>query len=74
MVFARFWVQMDTTDCKSYPFVMQLFVEVANVLSTAEYREFDGKFLDGYEYMAHTLITYLLASFLSSIEWRRYRR
>ena len=63
MVFARFWVQMNTTDCKSYPFVMQLFVEVANVPSSADYREFDRKFLGGHEYTAHILITYLFSIF-----------
>ena len=75
MVSTRFWVHMATTNSKSYPFVIQLFVEVADVLSSADYREFDGKFLDGHEYMAHILITYLFNIFsLSSFEWWRYRQ
>ena len=47
-----------------YPFVLQLFIQVADVLSSATYHEFDGKFrTGGHEYMAHTLIEYLFNIF-----------
>ena len=55
-VFARFWVRMNIDDTKSYPFVLQLLVEVADILLSAEYRDFFGKFGGGHEFMAHTLI------------------
>ena len=55
-VFTRFWVRMGIDDVKSYPFVLQLLVEVADILSSAEYREFDEKFGGGHEFMAHILI------------------
>ena len=45
--FGRFWVKMVDGDENSYPFVLQLFIEVADVLSSATYREFDGKFKTG---------------------------
>ena len=64
MVFVRFWVRMDANDPKSYPFVIQPFVDVADILSSVEYREFDWKFLGGHEYMAHTLIIYFNISSL----------
>ena len=54
---------MDIDDTKSYPFVLQLLVEVADILSSAEYREFDGKFGGGQEFMAHTLIAYVFNIF-----------
>ena len=41
VVFARFQVQMYTTNCKAYPFVIQLLIEVTDVLSPADYSEFD---------------------------------
>ena len=62
-VFTRFWVRMDIDDTKSYPFVLQLLVEVADILSSAEYRDFDGKFGGGHEFMAHTLIAYVFNIF-----------
>lgn len=55
--------KMGIDNTKSYPFVLHLFVEVADVLSSAEYREFAGNILGGHEYMAHTLITYLFNIF-----------
>ena len=62
--FGRFWVKMNDGDENTYPFVLQLFIQVADVLSSATYREFDGKFkTGGHEYMAHTLITYLFNIF-----------
>ena len=62
--FGRFWVKMLDGDENSYPFVLQLFIEVADVLPFATYREFDGKFKTrGHEYMANALITYLFNIF-----------
>ena len=59
--FGRFWVKMIEGDESTYPFVFQLLIQVADVLSSVTYFEFDGKAKTGsHEYMAHTLITYLL--------------
>ena len=54
---------MDIDDIQSYPFVLQLLAEVANILSSVEYRDFDGKFVGGHEFMAHTLIAYVFNNF-----------
>ena len=59
---------MDIDDVKSYPFVLQLLVEVADILSSAEYREFDGKFGGGHEFMAHTFIAYVFNIFSLFVE------
>ena len=62
-VFTRFWVRMDIDDTKSYLFILQLLVEVADILSSVEYRDFDGKSGGGHEFMAHTLIAYVFNIF-----------
>ena len=61
--FTRFWVRMDINDLESYPFVLQLLVEIANVISTREYRKLDDSFVGGHEFMAHTLIAYVFNIF-----------
>ena len=58
-VFSHFWVRMGIDETTSYPFVVQLLVEVADILSSVEYRKFTGKFVGGYENMSHTLIAYV---------------
>ena len=58
-VFSHFWVRMDIDETTSYPFVVQLLVEVVDILSSVEYRKFTGKFVGGYENMSHTLIAYV---------------
>ena len=55
-VFTRFWTRMDINDVQSYPFVLQLLVEVTDILLSVEYRDFDGNFIGGHEFMIHTLI------------------
>ena len=58
--FGRCLVKMVEGDERIFPFVLQLFIQVVDVLSFASYREFDRKFnTGGHEYMAHTLIAYL---------------
>ena len=54
---------MDIDDVQSHPFVPQLHVEVVDILSSAEYREFDEKFVGGHKFMTHTLITYVFNIF-----------
>ena len=54
---------MDIDDVQSYQFVLQLLVEVADIISSAEYRDFDGNFGGGHEFMAHTLIAYVFNIF-----------
>ena len=62
-VFTRFWTRMDINDVQSYPFVLQLLVEVTDILLSVEYRDFDGNFIGGHEFMVHTLIAYVFNIF-----------
>ena len=62
--FGRFWVKMVEGDETTFPFVLQLFIQMVYAFSFATYHEFDRNFTtEGYEYMAHTLIAYLLKNF-----------
>ena len=62
-VFGLSWLRMDIDDVQLYPFVLQLLVEVADFYASVEYRECDGKFVGWYEFMAHTLSTYVFNIF-----------
>ena len=55
-VFARFWIKMDND---TQPLMIQLLTEIADFLSSAEYKTFHDKFKKCKVYMPHTLITYI---------------
>ena len=66
VVMGRYWVNIDTSKEKvAYPFVLKLLVELADTLSSAEFREFESKFKSAYPFIAHTLISYILICFSS---------
>ena len=55
---------MNAKDEVNFPFVLKLFVEVTDVLSSIPYLVYDEKFQrGGHEYMSQTLITYLFNIF-----------
>ena len=56
VTFARFFV-------KERPLVIIILVELADFLSSAEYKSFDNKFKGSTNYMAHTLIAYIFNIF-----------
>ena len=47
----------------AYPFVLELLVELADTLSSAEFREFQSKFKSVCPFMVHTLISYIFYLF-----------
>ena len=55
-VFARFWIKMDNDK---QPLLIQLITELADFLSSSEYKSFHDKFKTCKVYMPHTLITYI---------------
>jgi hypothetical protein len=55
-VFARFWIKMEND---TQPLMIQLLTEIADFLSSAEYKTFHDKFKKCKVYMPHTLITYI---------------
>ena len=64
VVMGRYWITIDATTTKvDYPFVLKLLVELADILSSAEFREFESKFKSACPFMAHTLISYIFDLF-----------
>ena len=55
-VFARFWIKMNDD---TQPLMIQLLTEIADFLSSAEYKVFHDKFKKCKVYMPHTLISYI---------------
>ena len=55
-VFARFWIKMNDD---TQPLMIQLLTEIADILSSAEYKVFHDKFKKCKVYMPHTLISYI---------------
>ena len=58
VVFARFWVKM-TEESTSQPTFVQILVEVADYISTSEYKYSNEQHIATKVYMSHTLIAYL---------------
>ena len=56
VIYARFWIKMDND---TQPLLIQLISEVADFLSSSEYKSFHEKFKKCKEFMTHTLITYI---------------
>ena len=52
-------------DETPFLFVLQPFIQASDVLASATYREFNGKFkTEANKYMAHTLVVYLFNTVL----------
>ena len=63
IVFARYFVKMSKDDKDEQPYFIQLIIEMADFLSSAEYMKFHEQFKKGTPYMPHTLITYIFNIF-----------
>ena len=63
VIFARYFVKMSKDEKEEQPYFIQLIIEVADFLSSAEYMNFHDKFKKGVTYMPHTLITYIFNIF-----------
>ena len=57
IVFARYWVKMED-DEKSQPLVIQMITEVADFLSSSEYKSFHERFKNKKVFMPHTLFVF----------------
>ena len=58
IVFARYWVKMED-DEKNQPLVIQMISEVADFLSSSEYKSFHEMFKNKKVFMPHTLIAFI---------------
>ena len=64
VVMERYWISIDTKKEKvEYPWILKLLVELADILSSAEFREFESKFKSLCSFMAHTFISYIFDLF-----------
>ena len=68
IAFTRFWVKMWEDDHDDHPMVIEMFLNVADLLSSAEYRKFDEKFSQTAPYMYHTLVCYIFNIFSSYVK------
>ena len=60
---SRFLAKMDEKDDSSQPLIVQMILEIADVVSAAEYKKFEEKHKGEVLYMTHTLITYVFNIF-----------
>ena len=58
VIFARFWIKM-TENTPSQPTIIQMMTEIADQISTGEYRAFNDKYIVSNNYMPHTIVTYI---------------
>ena len=63
IIFARYFVKMSKDNKDEQPYFIQLIIEMADFLSSAEYMKFHEQFKKGTVYMPHTLITYIFNIF-----------
>ena len=58
LIFARFWIQMSD-ESSSQPLLIQMFLEIADHISSQEYTDFHDKWKEEKKFMPHTLVSYL---------------
>ena len=56
----RFWVKVDDDDS---PMILNILMDIANLLSSTEYKSFDKKYKGSKNYMSHTLFVYIFNIF-----------
>ena len=62
LTFARFWVKMtDKTHTQST--IIQMIIEIADFITTSDFRTFHNNFLKQKPYLPHTLIAYIFNIF-----------
>ena len=67
-VYTRFWVKMWEESNDDHPMVIEMFLKIADFLSSAEYRKFDERFNQTAPYMYHTLVCYIFNIFSSFVK------
>ena len=58
LTFARFWVKM-TDETHTQPTLVQILIEIADFITTPDFKTFHTNFLKQNPYIAHTLIAYI---------------
>ena len=68
VVFARFFVKLPHDLCSNVPLVIDMLLEIADILSSSAYQEFDERFRKVAPYMYHTLVVYVFNIFSKIIK------
>ena len=68
VVFCRFWVKSTPNNLNDYPYVIQMFIEIADFLSSQEYSTFNDKFRSEAPHMYHTLVCYIFNIFSTFVK------
>ena len=61
----RFWVKVNDEES---PIILNILMDIADIISSAEYRIFDDKYKGSTKYMAHTLVVYIFNIFVVFIK------
>ena len=56
----RFWVKVDNDNSSM---MLNILMDIADLLSSTEYKSFDKKYKGSKNYMAHTLVVYIFNIF-----------
>ena len=67
-VYSRFWVKITANDLSNYPCVIQMFIDIADFLSSSKYTKFNNKYRLEAPHMYHTLVCYIFNIFSTFVK------
>ena len=67
-VYSRFWVKITANDLSNYPYVIQMFIDIADFLSSSKYTKFNDKNRLEAPHMYHTLVCYIFNIFSTFVK------
>jgi len=71
MVIGQFWIKVTGDDNPMFPYVLRQLIELANVLTSAKFREFSATMKGVCSYLAHTLIINIFNVFNRCVEFAK---
>ena len=67
----RFWVKVNDEES---PMVLNICMDIADLISSTEYRSFDIRYKGSTEYMSHILVVIYLISLQFLLKLQRHKR
>ena len=67
VVYSRFWIKTTANNLNGYPYVIQMFIELADFLSSSEYTKFDDIRYKA-PHIYHTLVCYIFNIFSTFVK------
>ena len=68
LVYSRFWVKTTANNLSDYPYVIQMFIKIADFLSPSKYTKFNDKYRHEAPHMYHTLVCYIFNIFSTFVK------